>query len=338
MMEAAAPGRGAYGSPAEVGVLGSVGRKRMSFALTDAAGGLAVETIRHFDAATTTSVSGALTDFQRQLQLPALPRRAAMAVAGLARGDSISITKTRWFLSRSGLGAMLGTPPLILNDFEAEAWALYARDARPQEVFAGSPSFSLRQPGCYLIVGITSGLGVAVVQVADGGAVTVLPTEAGHAALVGGGEEFSALVTDIHGRRWPVQAEDVISAPGLAQIYAALAKRNGSAGRLPTPEEVTRSAGTDRIARHACELLCQAFWTQVGNMVLSVGAWDGVVVIGKAADALRPLMRRPEAQGCFAASGKYQRQLLQVPRVFVAQEQGALAGAAEAMRHRLPVG
>lgn len=315
-------------------VLGTIGRKRFCFALTDERGTLRPDTRRSYDAAVTTGVSGALAAYQRDLALPALPSQSAIAVAGLARGDAISITRTRWFLSRSGLQAMLGEPPLILNDFAAEAWALHGTDERPQEMFGGAASVSVRRPGCYLLLGITSGLGSVVINCGETGEVSVLPTEAGHGVFAAVTEELAQLADDLFPGKRPVVAEDVISASGLLAIYALIARRTGAVVRARTPEDVTRTVAVDPISRQACELLSRAFWAQAGSLVMTYGAWDGVFLTGGLAGAIRPLLRRQDAQAPFLACTRYGRVLAAVPRGFVSLEMGELIGTGEALRYR----
>jgi glucokinase len=317
----------------EPAVLATVGRKRVELALTDQCGSLRPETICSYDAEATSGVSDALSIFRRDMALAVLPKQSAIAVAGLARGDAISITRTRWIISRPGIEAMLGRPPLVLNDFAAGAWALYSADVRPAEMFNGVAGLSLRKPGCYLLLGITSGLGAAVLRRDDSGLVTVLPTEAGHGGFVAGTEELARLAGDLYSGKHPVTAEDIVSAPGLLAIYQMVARRRGLACPAHTPEDVTRGIALDPIAREACELLCKALWAQAGSLVLTYGAWDGVLLTGKVAQVLRQVLRRPDTQSLFAGAGKYQRLLSAVPRGFAMLEHGELIGLAEALRH-----
>ncbi|UZK70457.1 glucokinase [Sphingomonas sp. S1-29] len=313
-------------------ILGTIGRKRLCFALSDEAGLLRPDTIRGYGVDTATGVSAALMSFQRDVGLSSLPRRAAIAVAGLARGDAISITNTRWFLSRSGLHAMMGEAPLILNDFAAEAWGMCSGSARIQESFGANAAPNLQTPGCYLILGITSGLGVAVLHRSDAGAATVLPTEAGHSAFAAVSDELAQLVSDLGPGRHPVAVEEIVSAPGLLSIYNLLATRQGFEARAKTPEDVTRTFQSDPVARAACEMLSKAFWAQAGNLVMAFGAWDGVVVTGKLATAIRPILCQSKAQALFAVSAKHKRVLQSVPRALVTLDHAELVGVAEALR------
>ncbi|GGB37102.1 glucokinase [Sphingomonas metalli] len=314
-------------------VVGHVGRKGLRFALTDGHGGVKPGTMRHYDVEAGSSVSGSLSSFRRDTGLDHLPRRLAIAVAGLARGDAISITQTRWFVSRSGLQSMLGAPPLILNDFEAEAWALTGHGGA-QTPIAGAPPVNLREPGTYCIAGITSGLGVSVMTRDRAGGVHVLATEAGHAGFAPGSRRMAELVATMFPNTHPIAAEDLISAGGLVAIYNALAGQQHSSKRMTRPEDITRHAASDPLARAACEMLCEAFWTHIGNLVLSYGAWDGVIVTGGLAMALRDTLGGPRMQACLAGTGKYARLVAAMPRMLVAVEHGELLGAAKALQRQ----
>ncbi|PXA99509.1 hypothetical protein DMC47_03035 [Nostoc sp. 3335mG] len=318
----------------DAAVLGSIGRKRVSFALARPDGAVRSETVRTYDAQAVTGVSAALSGFQRDLGLSALPRRSAFSVPGLVRGDAISIVRTSWFLSRSGLQAMLGEPPLVLNDFAAGAWALCVAQGRVREAFHGAEASPARTAGTFLVIGITSGLGVAAIHRSDSGAVTVLPTEAGHGAFAAITPDLADLAAQLSPGRLPPTAEEVVSAPGLHAIYNLLAKQRGLVPRARTPEEITRLAGTDPVARAACECLAKSFWAQAGSLVLTLGAWDGVLIAGAVAQAILPFLRHPDAQALFVASQKYRRALSDVPRALVSYENAELVGLGEALRHR----
>lgn len=315
-------------------VLGSIGRKRICFGLATMNGSVLRDTIRTYDAHLVSGVSAALTTFQRDLGISALPRRSAFSVPGLVRGDAISITKTSWFLSRSGLQAMLGEPPLVLNDFAAEAWALCAAGGQVREAFSGSNGSPAKRSGTFLVIGITSGLGVAAVHRSESGAVTVLPTEAGHGAFAAVTPELIDLAATLSVGRQPVTAEGLVSAPGLLAIYNALSRQRGCLPRAKAPEEITRSMATDSTAQAACDLLAKAFWAQAGSLVMSLGAWDGLLVAGAVAHAILPSLRKPEAQALFTTSMKYRRALSDVPRALVSYENAELVGLGEALQHR----
>lgn len=319
-----------------VGIVGHVGRKGLRFALTDRAGQLLPATMRHYGSEHGSSVSGTLSTFQRDSGLGRLPERSAIAVAGLARGDAISITHTPWYVSRSGLRAMLGQSPLILNDFEAEAWALSDQRGAALLPLGAAPAVRLQEPGTYCVIGMTSGLGVSVLVHKPDGSVRVLATEAGHAGFAPASRAMADLIAAIFPNRFPVVAEHLISATGLVAIYSELAKAQKLAMRATRPEDITRLAGVDPLARQACEMLCEAFWTYTSGLVLTFGAWDGVIVTGKLAMALRDLLSLEAMAAIFHGTGKYMRLLAAVPRSVTALEHGELTGAARALGCHIP--
>ncbi|WP_176484528.1 glucokinase [Sphingomonas spermidinifaciens] len=301
-------------------IVGHVGRKGMRLALVDAGGRIAPGSTRFHEAATVTSISGAISGFQRELALPPGAIRSAFAVAGLVRGDAISVTRTRWFLSRSGLAAMLGHPPIILNDFEAEAWALAARDG------AGALATT------HCVAGATSGLGVAILRRDPARGITVIATEGGHAAFTPPDAELAAIVAALFPGRLSVGAEELISASGLVEVYTHLARTQGTAPRFTSPEAITAGADRDTVAEAACETIAAAFAAHLGNLVLCHGAWDGVIVAGGLGAALAPMFRRPRVTAAFAGTGRHARSIAQVPIRFDTVPQGELLGAAEALK------
>ncbi|WP_242154615.1 glucokinase [Sphingomonas sp. BAUL-RG-20F-R05-02] len=317
-------------------ILGFVGREQIQFALTGQDGELRVATIRSYDANITTGVAGALSRFQQELAITAFPVRASIAVSGLVRGDVIAITRTRWFLSRSGLEAMLGEKPLILNDFAAEAWALNNADVRIPEMLGGETTLTLQKPGTYLVLGVTSGLGVALVNRSEAGVVTVLPTEAGHGIFGGATPELTQMAAELASHGSPALAEDLVSGPGLLAIYNLLAKRSKTVAQARTPGAIAGLIDIDPLAREACDMFSRAFWSHAGSLVLTYGAWDGVIVTGSLLGVLRPILRLPEVQASFLAVIPYRRYLNLVPRGYVSLVNGELLGAAEALRHRAP--
>ena len=102
----------------------------VAFAMVGDAGELKPNSVRQFRTSDFPTFTDALQNYTRanQIETGALP--LGLAVAGVARGDIISLANCRWYISVSGIRAFLGHAPLILNDFAATAWSLAALDAR----------------------------------------------------------------------------------------------------------------------------------------------------------------------------------------------------------------
>lgn len=320
-------------SASKLAIIADVGRRAVRLGLTDDAGQLRRETIRAYEPSEQSTISGALSAFGQQCALAHLPRRCAIAVSGAAVGDIISVTNSRWFVSRSGLAAMLQAPPLILNDFAAHAWAITAADSETRvETFAGA-GLNPSGPGTRCLIGVGSGLGVAVVTQDARGGVNVLPTEAGHCHFMDGLPELRTVLLRLRKTKNTVTAEDLISERGLFAIYQTLIEIDAAIPRAADAAGVIQLAvsGRDCMASRAADLFCRALWYFAGNMALAYGAWDGIMLTGSIAHALRGLLRQPGFAEGFALGGPYQRQLREIPRAMVSLDHAELHGAAQAL-------
>lgn len=314
-------------------IIGEIGKTSARFALTDAAGNLLPSSIHTFLAEKHNTISGALMAFKEESRLQVLPGRCALAVAGVPRGDTISITNGRWFISRSGLAAMLKQPPLILNDFAANVWAVSATSQRDlQAAGAAVPSSGA---GTFVVIGMGAGLGVAAFTRAEDGTVTVLATEAGHCELCDDSPEIAPYLPAVHRAARGTYAESLLSLRGLAALRNAIAAERGTAAMLETGEQVLEAASRgDAVARKATELFGKALWRFAGNLALVYGAWDGVFLSGAMVSALRPILRQPESRQRFVVGGPYAAMLRNVPAAFLLLEHSELRGAAEAIRNQ----
>ena len=315
-------------------IVGDVGRQMIRLGLTDVTGELRRETIKAYEGATQSTISGALTSFARECGLSALPRRCALALSGAARGETISVTNSRWFISRSGLRSMLQSEPVLINDFAAIAWSLTSvkGSARIERTEQGTICPATR-PGTYCIIGIGSGLGVAVIQRDDFGHYSVLATEAGHCGFMPTAADWQPIVEIMRKSAICQTAEQFMSAAGLHRTYLACAEYLRTERRASNSLEVVTLAESarDPAAIKAKDLIARALWQFAGNMVLSHGAWDGVILTGSLTHALAKVLRQPKVRDQFSLAGPYARELLRVPCSFASFDHAELEGAAQAL-------
>ncbi len=305
----------------------------MTFALTDGAGNLREDGIRSYQADRHSTISGALMAFKDESGLTTLPRRCALAVAGVPRGDTISVTSSRWFISKSGLAAILQKPPLVINDFAANVWAVSA--SGPESIEPAGGPMPAQGPGTFAVIGMESGLGVAAFTRGDESLVTVLATEAGHSELIDLSPDMAPIIGFLRDRNRYCSAETLLSASGLAAIYNTLAEQQGITGRTEHGDDVIREAALgDGVASRAVGLFAKAVWRFAGNLTLIYGAWDGIFLTGSIVNALRDTLSQPEVRQSFAVTGPYANMLRTVPAGFFLLEHSALRGAAEAIRQQ----
>ena len=312
------------------GVVGHVARDRLAFALVDERGRLDVASIRSFAKEDQPTVSGGLSDFLRNAGQAVVPGRCALAVAGVARGDVVSITNSPWFVSRSGIGAMLRTSPIILNDFAARAWALTSASGLKVEAFPGSRPPALEREGVFCLIGLGLELGVAALIRNATGSMTVVASEAGATILPQPDRSNAAALDRLRAPDGRLETYKVLSGIGLVRLAQAL---RGGLGSTANPDIAAIRAvtnGRDAHDREALRVFCDVFWAFAANLTLTYGAWDGVVPTGEVAELLRARLVDTARVG-FAHKGPHMRLLQAVPLSFATIAHGELAGAALAL-------
>ncbi len=108
----------------EIGLVADIGRQSVRFALSGGAAGIVPREMRSYHTAEHATFTSALLAYlsevgQRDAVLPSV-----LAVAGAARGDLINLTGSRWYISLSGVEAVLRSRPRALNECAATALAL----------------------------------------------------------------------------------------------------------------------------------------------------------------------------------------------------------------------
>ncbi len=222
------------------------------------------------------SLAAILRDYTQRLarqgQVP--PASAVVAIAGLLDGDTLLNTNLAWPVSLAATQRDAGLERLtLINDFVAVAQAMPHVDrATLQRICGdGDADADADADGPAVVLGPGTGLGVAVRL--GGERPSVLPSEAGHAALAAS----TALERDVLAllaQRWEhVDNERVLSGPGLMVLYACLCELRGAAVRWRDPAELVAAArGGDLLARDSIQAFCGWMGSLCGDLALTFGA------------------------------------------------------------------
>ena len=257
----------------------------------------------------------------------------AVAVAGVPRGDIISLANCRWFVSVSGLRAFLRSEPLILNDFAATAWSLTALD-RSRLIAVGSRAPRPIVPGStFLIVGTGCGLGVATLHIRPSGEVVVLESEGGHGSFAPQNETEEAILPHLRRQFGHVSYERIISEPGLQNVYRALAARDGKTGPVPEPSAIQTAARqrSDPLAVETLKIFTCTLGSFIGSTTMTIGAWDGVFLTGDMLHDMLSALGAGDFRTQFTAKGRMSKLLENVPVACVNYSETRLLGAAAAL-------
>ena len=312
----------------EIGLVADIGRQSVRFALSGGMAGNVPREMRSYHIAEHATFTSALLAYLAEVEMRDAVLPSVLAVAGSARGDLINLTGSRWYISLSGVEAVLRARPRALNECAATALALTTLN---QSAFTpvGAQSTRQVQPGGnYIVVSIGTGLGVAALITGSNGKLLPVPSEAGHMTFSPGTPDEEKFAAHIRARGH-VSAESLLSASGLVAAYAALAEGGKTIG---SPEEMTRSSGRDPVSTAAARMVAGYLGAFVGDLVLTFGAWEGVYLTGPIPRALHMHLSDPRFRNRLEAKDAFRRQLGEVPVAIVNRSDLELMGAAAALR------
>ena len=259
-----------------------------------------------------------------------LPEAAAVALAGPVEGEALKLTNNDWTIRPGALRESLGIGRLTLvNDFGAVAHAVARLGDSHFSPLCG-PDRPLPREGVISVLGPGTGLGVAQL-LRRGGADQVVETEGGHvdfAPLDGLEDRIVARLRPRFGR---VSVERIVSGPGLANLYGALAEMEGAEHRFGDEKTLWRAAlaGSDGLAAAALDRFCRSLGSVAGDMALAQGA-RAVVIAGGLGLRLAEHLPRSGFCGRFTAKGRFAQRMEDIPVKIITYPQPGLFGAAAA--------
>lgn len=203
----------------------------------------------------------------------------AIACAGVMLDDVVINANLHWRVSAADLRAALGLQRVhFINDFQAAAHAAQCMD--PAEATLLTPGVDSNEAGPVLVLGPGTGLGAAVrVPYRDG--TVVLPTEAGHAAFAPGTAREIEVLRWLQRRGEHVPTEDLVSGPGLANLYRALCAIDGREPAALDPAAISTAARNgDPAAREAVLSFCGLLGSVIGDLALTSSAKTAFIAGG----------------------------------------------------------
>lgn len=255
------------------------------------------------------------------------PDRALLAVAGPVDGERMRLTNAGWDVDAVELRSVFGFRSVrLVNDFAAVAWSMPGLAGDDLHVLTeGTPDPSAP------IVTLGPGTGLGVAAWLPGTPPCVVAGEGGHATLAAADEGEAAVIAILRRRFDHVSAERVLSGPGLANLHAALAERDGVAVDMASPSDITRAAldGTSTGARATLTMFCAMLGGFAGNLALTFRSAGGVRVAGGIAPRILDFLSKSPFRERFVAKGRFRPWLESVPLAVVRHPAAALVGLAQ---------
>ncbi|MDT8759663.1 glucokinase [Sphingomonas psychrotolerans] len=310
----------------DVALVADIGRQSVRFGLTGGEAGLMPRDVRKFMTAEHPTFTSALVAYLGGVGLQEARLPSVLAVAGAVRGDLINLTGSRWYISLSGVEAVLRVRPQAINECAANALALTTLPISAFTPLQGPAPRLVEAGGNYVVIGTGTGLGVAALITANG-RLSALQTEAGHMS-------FSPVSTDERkfaeyctAKGITIDIETLVSAPGLLLAYEALS----GGKKLDKPEDVTRNVGRDPVSTAVVRMFVEHLGAFAGDLALAYGAWDGVFLTGAIARAIQPQLMDAGFRRRMESKAAFRRQLSDVPVGLVNRNDLELLGAAAAL-------
>lgn len=252
----------------------------------------------------------------------------AVALPGYVLDGVVVNTNLPWQVSVAQLRQELGLHSVsVVNDFEAVAHAIPS--IKPSERTIVSTGEGGGIGGRQLVVGPGTGLGAAI-RVPDHDRTLVLATEAGQAAFAPTTELEIEILRLLRRKSSHVSIEQVVSGPGLMNLYAALCALRGEAPSLSEPVQISRAALDDAksAAAQALHAFCGLLGSVVGDLVLTLGAQGGAWLAGGILPQLREFLLRSDFRQRFLDKGAMRPVLERVPVYLIEHGQLGVLGAA----------
>ena len=264
----------------------------------------------------------------------------SLAVAGPVNDQIVDISNNHWRFKKNWLLNRLKLEKLlVINDFTAQALAQHeAADFDRSQLLDGVDD--AKAP--LLVIGPGTGLGVsALIPVAQG----PLPVEGegGNIRFTPQTENERDLCDYMEQETDHVVIEHFVSGPGLENIYRFLTHAASTEPSLSTEIIATTALREEGICRDAVNLMIGILGAVMGDHVLTMGCWRGVVITGGIMPRLQPLIVSSPLERRFRSVGEMSHILGKVPVWLSTDPHAGLKGARAAfgnpyLAHRMVTG
>lgn len=321
-------------SPSPFALVADIGGTNARFALAQrtVGGGRAplLAEVRQYKAAEFPAFADALRQYREEAGAAAGVPHAVFAVATAILGDQVRLTNSPWRFSIEETRRAFGLSCLaVINDFQAIGHAVpFLRPDALAPLGPGAPSLGAEQ-SAVAVLGPGTGLGACLLAVREGRPL-IFPSEAGHIGFAPSDELEIEVLRVLRARHGRVSNERIISGPGLSALHDALAVVEGGQPPELPPEEITAaaSAAPSGAESRTLRLFCSIYGGIAGDMVLALGAWDGVFLVGKLSRLLLPALREGGFRQRFEDKGRFGAAMRRVPCAVATTRRIGLLGAA----------
>jgi glucokinase len=314
-------------------LLADLGGTNVRFAISDPAASMPfqMDNVRRYQVRDFASLADAIRQYFVDSGLQA--QHALIAAAGrISDGETVQITNNPWAISARKLQAELDLQSVrLVNDFAAQSMAVML--LQPADLVPVGklplPKLGAKEEQTFVIVGPGTGLGVGGLLLRQG-KCSVLQTEGGHAGFAAHTPEDIEILKRLNQRYGRVSNERLVCGNGLVDLYTVLCEIAGHTPEPLKPEDISAraNANSDPMCVQVVETFAGIFGSVAGDLVMTLGAWDGVYLTGGLVPILLPWMERGNFRERFEAKGRFRVTMEQVPTQAIMNPEPGLIGAA----------
>jgi glucokinase len=252
--------------------------------------------------------------------------RMAIASAGVVLDGEVINSNLPWRIFLPELRRELELRELhVINDFAAAAHG--SQRLEPADSRLLTPGVETAAPGPALVIGPGTGLGAAICIPHPRGTV-VLPTEAGMTAFAPGNAREIEILRWMQQRSRHVSTEQLVSGPGLVNLYKASCAIDGADPVLRAPAAISDAARHgDTAARDAVLTFCALLGSVIGDLAV-IGGARSVFVAGGIVPQLSDFLAGSEFRARLVDKGAMRAVLERVPVRLIENERLGVIGAA----------
>ena len=272
--------------------------------------------VRQIDIKGLPTFTDALQQFERESGVALRGLNCAMAVAGATSGETLSLVRSRWTITRSGLAAVFGKEVIIINDVAARAWATRSGTAT-MDTLRGIGSPNLTRAGRYIMLMVEEGVGAAVIDIDRDGTIRILETECGHMDFPAACDREEKLAKALKGISPYVSWEKMLMVERQAAIWS--------------------QACPEVLDSERPRLIANILGRLAVNLMHAYGAWQGVMITGSRGTRLLEGNARAAFDAAYTGRRNFSRLVIGAPAWRVEQREAVLIGAAECLSQNVGV-
>jgi glucokinase len=256
------------------------------------------------------------------------PPVAAIAVAGPVNAGTARFTNRGWEISQRDLESFGFERAVLVNDFEALAFA--AEVLVDKDLSVIGPDIRGREKSTITILGPGTGFGVSCLA-RHGGRSVPMATEGGHIGFAPSDEAELAALQAMWKEKGRVSVERILSGSGLESLYATLERLAGREPRALSAADIsTQAMQTDAGCKAALTMFCSIFGAVAGDLALAHGARGGVYISGGITQKIQKFLTDSPFRKRFEDKGRLSSFVQAIPTKLIVNPDVAMIGAARA--------